>query len=45
MKLMLQKLQKANNKGQRRRQEKPNGKKKIDKIFHHQNLRFVSKAI
>ena len=41
----LQKLQEANRKAQELRQQKTNGYKKIDKIFHYQGLPFVPKAI
>ena len=35
MRLRLQKLQKADSKTQRLRQQKTNGYKKIDEIFHY----------
>ena len=45
MRLRLQKLQKDNNEAQRFKQQKPDGYKKINKIFYYQNLLFVPKAI
>ena len=45
MRLRLQELQKAAREAQELRQQKANGYKKIDEIFHHQGLSFVPKAI
>ena len=45
MRLKLQELQKAKNKAQALRQQKPNGYKEINEIFYHQGLPFVPKAI
>ena len=45
MKLRLQKLQEADIEDQELRQQKANGYKKIKKIFQHQSLPFIPKAI
>ena len=45
MKLRLEELQKAKSKAQELRQQKANGYKEIDEIFHHQGLPFIPKVI
>ena len=45
MTLRLQELQEAAREVQKLRQQKANGYKKIDEIFHHQGLPFVPIAI
>ena len=45
MRLRLQKLKEANSEVQELRQQKTNGYKEIDEIFHHQGLLFISKVI
>ena len=45
MRLRLQELQETNSKAQELRQQKADGYKEIDAIFHHQGLPFVPKAI
>ena len=43
--LRLQELQEANHEAQELRQQKAVGYKEIDKIFYHQGLPFIPKAI
>ena len=45
MKLWLQELQEANSKAQEPRQQKAGNYKKINDIFHYQDLPFIPKAI
>ena len=45
MRLKLQELHKAPSKVQELKQQKANGYKKIDDIFHYQSLLFIPKAI
>ena len=45
MRLRLQKLQEADSKVQKLRQQKTNGYEKINNILHYQSLLFVPKAI
>ena len=45
MRLRLQKLQEVNSEAQELRQQKADSYKEFNKIFHHQDLLFVSKAI
>ena len=45
IRLRLQKLPKANRKAQELRQQKANGYKEINDIFHYQSLTFLPKAI
>ena len=43
--LKLQQLQQADSEAQELRQQKVKGYKEIDKIFHHQGLPFMPKAL
>ena len=45
MRLRFQELQETNRKAQKLRQQKVDGYKEIDEIFHYQGLPFVFKAI
>ena len=45
MRLRLQELEKTNNKAQELRQQKADGYKEINDIFHYQSLPFAPKAI
>ena len=45
MRLRLQDLQEADRKAQELRQQKADGYKEIDNIFHYQSLPFIPKAI
>ena len=45
MRLRLQELQEVNSEAQELKQQKVNGYKKIDEIFHYECLLFIPKAI